>query len=138
MNKTITVETIVNNTIDKVWESWNDPEAINTWAHASDDWECTNAKNDLKVGGRFSYTMGAKDKSTSFVMSGVYTIVEPMTRIAYTMEDGRVVEITFTETDGGVKVAETFDMEHENTEELQRSGWQAILDNFKSYAENNK
>ncbi len=103
------------------------------WAFASDDWEAPAAENDLCVGGKFKTTMAAKDKSKSFDFAGIYTTVTKYKLIEYDMTDGRHVKIVFTETPDGVKVTETFDPEQENTEELQRSGWQAILDNFKKY-----
>ena len=131
----ITIETIVNAPIEKVWEYWNGPDHITKWAFGSDDWEASNAQNDLKVGGKFSTTMSAKDKSASFDFEGVYTVVKEHELIEYDMSDGRHVKIEFKETPDGVKVTETFDPEDENTEELQRNGWQAILANFKKYVE---
>jgi uncharacterized protein YndB with AHSA1/START domain len=131
----ITVETIVNAPISKVWDGWNNPEHITKWAFASDDWEAPHAENDLRTGGKFTTTMAAKDKSTSFDFSGVYSEVKEHELIEYDMEDGRHVKVEFTELPEGVKVVETFDPENENSEEMQRNGWQSILDNFKKYAE---
>lgn len=132
----ITVETTVNAPIEKVWECLNNPEHVKGWAFAQDDWEAPFASNDLQVGGKLTITMSAKDKSASFDMVGVYTAVETNKLIKYTMDDGRKVKVEFIETPEGVKVTETFDPENENPEELQRSGWQAILNNFKKYTEN--
>jgi uncharacterized protein YndB with AHSA1/START domain len=137
MSKTITVETTVNAPIEKVWEFWNDPQHIVEWAFASNDWEAPSAENDLKVGGKFKTVMAAKDKSTSFDFNGIYTNVKKHELIEYNIEDGRHVSITFAEVPGGIKITETFEMEHENSEEKQRSGWQAILENFKKHVENN-
>lgn len=131
----VTVEVIVHADRALVWEGWTKPEHITQWNHASDDWECPQAANDLREGGRFSATMAAKDGSESFDFAGTYTAVEEGKRIAYTMGDGRTVEVTFEPVEGGVRVVETFDAETENPEEMQRAGWQAILDNFKAYAE---
>lgn len=136
MNKdAITVETIVKAPMSKVWECWNKPEHIINWAFASDDWEARDAENDVKVGGRFKTTMAAKDKSKSFDFTGVYTAVKKHELIEYDMDDGRHVKVTFTQLPEGVKVTEAFDPENENSEEVQRSGWQSILDNFKKYVE---
>jgi uncharacterized protein YndB with AHSA1/START domain len=136
MNKNpITVETIVNAPMDKVWDSWNNPKHITNWAFASDDWEAPLSENDLQVGGKFKITMAAKDKSQSFDFTGVYTVVKENELIEYDMEDGRHVKIEFSEVPEGVKVVETFDPESENSEEVQRSGWQSILDNFRKYTE---
>lgn len=135
MSKSIKVEAWVKNNIDKVWESWNSPEHIVKWNHASDDWHTTRANNDLRVGGKINARMEAKDGSAGFDFSGVYTDVKVNERVAYTLDDGRKVSVNFAEKDGGVEVEETFEMESENSEEMQRSGWQAILNNFKAYTE---
>ena len=142
MNK-ITVETIINAPIEKVWKYWNDPEHITKWAFASDDWEAPHATNNLTVGGTFVTTMVAKDKSVSFDFGGTYTTIIPHELIEYTMdkfpgeEVGRNVSILFEAVGDTTKVTETFDLENENSEEMQRAGWQAILDNFKKHVENN-
>lgn len=131
----ITIETVVKAPMSKVWEGWNKPEHITKWAFASDDWEAPAAENDLRTGGKFKTTMAAKDKSASFDFGGVYSSVKEHELIEYDMTDGRHVKVEFTETPEGVKVVETFDPENENPDEMQRSGWQAILDNFKKYTE---
>lgn len=118
-----------------VWESFTNPEAIKAWNNASPDWHTPHAENDLRVGGTFTSRMEAKDGSEGFDFSGTYTEVMPEQRIAYAMSDGRRVEIDFIAEGDAVRVIETFDPESENTHELQRAGWQSILDNFKRYAE---
>lgn len=133
----ITVSTIVNTPLAKVWEYWNKPEHIVKWAFAQDDWEAPAAQNDLKVGGELKITMAAKDGSASFDMIGIYSQVEDQKLIEFDMSDGRHVKVEFEETPEGIKITETFDPESENSEELQRNGWQAILNNFKKYTENN-
>lgn len=137
MNNTpITIQTTINAPIDKVWEYWNKPEHIEKWAFAQDDWEAYGAENDLRVGGTFKTTMAAKDKSASFDFTGTYTKVDEHEVIEYTMDDGRKVSVKFETVDGDkTKVTETFDPESENSAEMQRAGWQAILDNFKKYVE---
>ena len=135
MDKAITVQTVVNASMEKVWECWNKPEHITGWAFASDDWEAPAAENDLRVGGKFKTTMAARDKSMSFDFTGVYTDVKEHRLIEYDMDDGRHVKVEFAEFPEGVKITETFEPENENPKEMQRSGWQAILDNFKKYAE---
>lgn len=136
MNKTpITVQAVVKAPMDKVWDYWNKPEHITKWAFAQDDWEAPSAENDLRVGGKFKTVMAAKDKSTNFDFAGTYTVVNEHALIEYDMTDGRHVKVEFTDTPEGVKVVTTFDPEGENTEEVQRSGWQAIADNFKKYVE---
>lgn len=135
MNK-ITVETVVKAPISKVWKYWNKPEHITHWAFASDDWESPVAENDLREGGKFKTTMAAKDRSASFDFTGTYTAIKEHELIEYDMDEAnRHVQVEFSEIPDGVKVTETFDPENENSEEMQRSGWQAILDNFKKYVE---
>jgi len=130
----ITVQCTVKAPIAHVWDCWTKPEHITRWNHASDDWHCPAASNDLRVGGSFIATMAAKDGSMSFDFTGTYDEIIEHKRIAYHMPDNRKVEITF-QSNG---VTETFDPENENTLELQQTGWQAILDNFKKYAEQQK
>lgn len=146
MNK-ITVQTTINAPIEKVWDMWNKPEHIVHWAFASDDWEAPEAENDLRVGGKFKTVMAAKDnpstssgqESASFDFEGTYTDIKEREHIAYDMDEvGRHVDITFEQTPEGVKITETFDPENQNPEEMQRAGWQAILDNFRKYTESQK
>lgn len=131
----ITISTTVNSDLETVWNAITNPTDIIQWNHASDDWECPHSENDLRVGGRFLFRMAAKDGSSSFDFNGTYTVVEPLKSYAYVMEDGREVEVLFEETAEGVRVTETFDPENESPEEMQRAGWQAILDNFKKHVE---
>ena len=136
MNKTpITVEVTVNDVIETVWEYWNSPLHIMHWATASDEWEAPEAENDLRVGGKFRTVMAAKDGSERFDFTGIYTVVKEHELLEYDMDDRRHVKVEFAKIPEGVKITETFDPESENTEELQRNGWQAILDNFKKYVE---
>lgn len=132
----ITVETIIKAPLSKVWECYTNPLHVEEWNHASEDWECPYAESDLVAGGSFTYTMSAVDGSESFDFSGVYREVMTEEKIAYTMEDGREVEVLFKEDEvGSVTVTTIFDPETENTPELQQAGWQAILDNFKRHVE---
>jgi uncharacterized protein YndB with AHSA1/START domain len=137
MKNRITVEALVHAPIEKVWRYWTEPEHITQWNAASDDWHSPRAENDLRVGGRFTARMEARDGSSGFDFGGTYTEVVPHERIAYVMggEDGRKVEILFQAEGDGVKVTETFDAEEENSLEMQKNGWQAIMDRFKKYVE---
>ena len=134
---TITVETTVNAPVEKVWKYWSEPSHIIQWNNASEDWHTPRVENDLKVGGKFHSRMEAKDGSFGFDFVGEYTKVEEYKTIEYTMGDGRKVKIDFTPQGDTTKVVETFDAESTNSIELQRGGWQAILDNFKKHTESN-
>ena len=133
----ITVQTTVNAPIEKVWKFWTDPGHIIHWNNASDDWHTPRAENDLRVGGKFSARMEAKDGSFGFDFGGDYTNVVEHKTIEYTMGDGRKVKIDFFSEGNSTKVVETFDAENTHSVEMQRSGWQAILNNFKKYTETN-
>jgi uncharacterized protein YndB with AHSA1/START domain len=131
----VTVETTVNAPVEKVWETWSQPQHITRWCAASDDWHAPRAENDLRKGGKFSTRMEAKDGSFGFDFGGIYDEVKKNELIEYTMGDGRKVQVTFTKQGSSTKVVETFEAENTNPVEMQRGGWQAILDNFKKYTE---
>lgn len=132
----ITVEVTLNAPVEKVWEAWTEPKHVTQWNNASEDWHTPHAENDLRVGGRFVSRMEAKDGSAGFDFNGVYDEVTLHEHIAYTMEGGRKVQIMFTKSEDQTIVTESFEAEDENSLELQKTGWQSILDNFKKYAEN--
>ena len=131
----ITVEATVNAPVEKVWKSWSEPQHIKNWCAASEDWHAPKAENDLRTGGTFSTRMEAKDGSFGYDFWGVYDIVKKKELIEYTMGDGRKVKVTFSPSGDQTKIVETFDAETTNSVEMQRGGWQAILDNFKKYTE---
>jgi uncharacterized protein YndB with AHSA1/START domain len=131
----ITVAATINAPIEKVWAAWNDPEAITQWCTATPEWHTPRATQDLRVGGSFTTRMEAKDGSMGFDFGGVYDTVEEHRLIEYTMGDGRRVSISFDSDGDTTQVSETFDAENQNPVEMQRAGWQAIMDNFKSYVE---
>ncbi len=131
----ITVRASVKAPVDKVWKLWTTPDHITQWNNASDDWHTPHATNDLRTGGKFLSHMAAKDGSFSFDFEGTYSKVELHKSIEYTLADGRDVKINFTVNGNETEVEEIFEAENTNSLDLQRSGWQAILDNFKKYAE---
>ena len=133
----ITVEAIINAPVEKVWKYWAGPEHITKWCNASPDWHTPKAENNLKPGGNFTTRMEAKDGSFGFDFGGVYDEVIANQLISYTMGDGRKAKIIFTTEGNTTKVTETFEVESENPIEMQRGGWQEILDNFKKYTETN-
>jgi len=131
----ITVETTVKAPVEKVWDFWSAPEHITKWNTASDDWHTPSAVNDLRTGGRFSARMEAKDGSFGFDFGGIYDTVQQHQLIEYTMGDGRKVSVRFDSKGSETHITETFEAEGTNPIEMQRGGWQAILDNFKKYTE---
>lgn len=131
----ITVKATIEAPVAKVWDGWNNPEHITQWCSANDEWHTPWAKNDLRVGGSFTSRMEARDGSMGFDFGGVYDAVNLQQYIAYTMGDGRKVNIKFIANGNSTEVIESFDPETENPREMQQAGWQAILDNFKKYIE---
>ena len=131
----ISIEAVVNRARRDVWRLWNVPEHITQWNFASDDWRCPRAENDIRVGGRLCSRMEAKDGSFGFDFEAIYDEVIAEKKLAYTMTDGRQVETRFDDVAGATKVRIEFDPESSNPVDMQRDGWQAILNNFKRYAE---
>lgn len=133
----ITIETCINATPEELWKYLTEPQHIMKWNHASDDWHTVNALNDFKVGGKFDFRMEAKDGSTGFNFIGVYDDIEIFKSYSYTLGDNRKVEVKLTKYDDKTEVMYMFDAEQTYPLEFQKSGWQAILNNFKKYVENN-
>lgn len=133
----VTVESNINAPVEKVWEYWTKPEHITKWNFAIDTWHSPSATNDLRVGGSFTSRMEAKDGSMGFDFGGIYDDVKTHQLIEYTMSDGRRVKVKFSGSGNQTHVEETFDAETMNPVEMQKGGWQAILDNFKKYVESN-
>lgn len=132
---TITVQATVNAPVKKVWNYWTEPEHIMRWNNASDDWHCPRAESDLRPGGKFMSRMEAKDGSMGFDFRGIYDEVKEHELITYTMEDGRKVSVEFSGNEEGTMIRETFEPERMNSREMQKAGWQAILDHFKKHTE---
>lgn len=131
----ITVESVVRAPMDAVWSAYTTPDDIVVWNAASSDWHTVKATLDLRAGGKFSSRMEAKDGSAGFDFEGTYTHVVPHQRIEYVMADQRAVVVEFLPEGEAVRVRVTFDAETVHSEELQRGGWQAILDNFAKHVE---
>ncbi|TGK01821.1 activator of HSP90 ATPase [Leptospira langatensis] len=133
----ITVQSTIAADVKKVWEYYTNPAHIIGWNFASDDWQCPWAKNDMKPGGKYSARMEAKDGSFGFEFEAIYDSIVDQKAFAYTMLDGRKADVHFENKGNGTLVTVTFDPEQMNPLEMQRGGWQAILDNFKKYTEAN-
>ena len=126
----ITIEVTVAAPRDEAWRAWTTPADIEQWNAASDDWHCPQAEHDLRPGGRFCYRMAARDGSEAFDYAGTFTRVASPEELGSTLDDGRAVTVTFTNVAAGTLVRETFDPFPGEPEEMQRDGWQAILDRF--------
>lgn len=131
----ITVQAIINSPLETVWKKWINPDDIVKWNFASDDWHCPIAVNDFKLNGSFNYRMEAKDGSFGFDFSGVYDKIIESEFIEYSLGDDRKVKILFENENDKTKITETFDAENSNSLDMQKTGWQTILNNFKKYAE---
>lgn len=139
MTKTlITIETTVNAPVEKVWKAWTTPADIIQWNAASDDWHTTKSENDLRAGGKFSSRMEAKDGSMGFDFWGIYDEVKPNEIIASTLGDGRKLTVTFISKGAQTEVKEAFEAEETHPVEMQKNGWQSILNNFKKHTESLK
>lgn len=134
----ITIQVTVNASLKRVWSAWTTPEDIVKWNFASEDWCCPEASIQLEPGGRFSYRMEAKDKSFGFDFSGEFSQVDYLKKIEMRLGDQRTVSVSFSETSEGTLVQESFQAESQNSVELQRQGWQAILNNFKAHVESSQ
>lgn len=128
----ISVSVEVNAPVAKAWEAYTSPEAINQWNFASDDWQCRDARVDLRVGGGFSSHMEAKDGSFGFDFEGTYTNIVEHKLLEYSFGD-RSAQVLFEQVGENSKVTVEFDTEDENAVEMQREGWQAILNNYAKY-----
>lgn len=133
----ITIASTVDAPVAKVWEYWTKPEHVKKWNAASDDWHTTRAENDLREGGNFSFRMEARDGSFGFDFGGVYDVVTPNEYIEFTLGDGRKVDVTFKKQGEATAITENFEAENMHSLEMQKGGWQSILDNFKKYTEAN-
>jgi len=131
----ISVHTIIHAPVEKVWKHFTTPEHIVNWNFASDDWHSPSAMNDLQIGGKFNYRMEAKDASFGFDFYGTYDAVIENELIEYTMGDDRKVKVMFYPMENRTEIVENFEAENTNPVELQRNGWQAILDNLKKLVE---
>lgn len=144
------IQTKISSNISKVWKYFTEPEHIKSWNHASDDWYCPDARNDFRVGGEFHYIMSEKpteqnpEPQAKFDFFGVFTEIEPLAKLSYKLSkdkddpEARKVENLFEKIDENTTILTiNFDPETQNSLEMQKSGWQAILDNFKKYCEEN-
>ncbi|MCJ0583445.1 SRPBCC domain-containing protein [Enterococcus cecorum] len=138
MAEIIQIQVDVQGDLATICHYWNEPKHIEQWHSASPDWHTINAQNDLRVGGSLTSRMEAKDGAMGFDFGGVYTEVVANQRLSYTLGDGREVTVAFSQIAPGlVHVVETFEAESQNPVELQKQGWQAILNHFKEYVEEN-
>lgn len=133
----IKIQATVNASVEKVWDFYTNPIYITKWNFASPDWHCPTAENDLRIGGNYKVRMEAKDGSFGFDLEAMYNEVELGKKFVFTMADKRKVSVNFEDLSSTTNVTVVFEAESENSVELQRQGWQAILNNFKKYTESN-
>jgi uncharacterized protein YndB with AHSA1/START domain len=134
-NNAITVKVTLAMSAAKAWDYFTNPDHIVNWNFASPDWHCPKSSNDVRVGGKMVSTMASRDGSMSFDFEGVYTEVREFEFLAFTMPDGREVQVKFESHGDTTNVIETFDPEDQNPLEMQHAGWLAILENYKKHAE---
>ena len=135
MKHKVTVETVVDKDVEEVWKFWTSPEHITNWNFATPEWHCPTAEHELEVGGKLKYHMAAKDGSMAFDYIATFEKIKPNELLEYVLDDERKVTVNFNRQNGSTKIIEVFEVEDEYSMDMQRQGWQAILDNFKSYAE---
>ena len=133
----ITIYATISAGTQKVWNYYTQPEHITKWNFASPDWHCPSASNDMRIGGKYTARMEAKDGSFGFEFEATYSEITENQKFVYIMPDGREVSVSMNEDNHLTNITVCFDTETENPVDLQREGWQAILNNFKNYAENN-
>lgn len=137
MTQKITIQAVISADRQKVWEYYTQPEHITKWNFADPSWHCPSATNDMKVGGRYIARMEAKDGSIGFDFEATYNEIKAGEKFSYTMTDNRVVEANFKELGEETELTIIFDAENENPVDMQKQGWQSILNNFKKYTERN-
>ena len=137
MSEKITVTATVNANAKKTWDYYTQPEHITQWNFADPSWQCPSASNDMRVGGKYSARMEAKDGSFGFDFEATYDEIVDGEKFTYTMPNGRQASVEFKSNGNQTDVAVTFDPENQNSLEMQKNGWQAILNSFKSYTEAN-
>lgn len=131
----IKIHALVNAPKEKAWDYYMKPEHITKWNFADPSWQCPSAENDLRVGGKYKARMEAKDGSFGFDFEAEYKKLDPGNSFTYVMPDGRQVDVQFSPNNQATDVEVVFDAETLNPEEMQKKGWQSILDNYKNYTE---
>jgi len=135
MTNKFVIKADVYQNIDVIWETYTDAKHVTQWSFASDDWHVTEGHAKFVEGGAFNYRMEAKDESFGFNFMGTYDEIVKHQTIKYHLTDKRNIDVEFKKHKGYVTIQLTVDAENEFSLEQQKVGWQAILDNFKSYAE---
>ncbi|MES2800645.1 MAG: SRPBCC domain-containing protein [Bacteroidota bacterium] len=136
MNEKVKVAAIINATKEKVWDYYTNPKHIVNWNFADPSWHCPSAINEMEIGGTYKARMEAKDGSFGFDFEAIYTEIAHGNSFTYEF-GGRTVNVTVKQLDNQTEIIVEFDPENENPIELQKGGWQSILNNFKNYTENN-
>ncbi len=132
----ITVSTTVHANVEKAWDYYTNPKHIVNWNFADPSWHCPHAVNDMRIGGTYKARMEAKDGSFGFDFEAVYSEISEGQHFTYEF-GGRHSTVTFKSNGGSTDVTVVFDPEDQNSIDMQQAGWQAILNNYKQYTENN-
>lgn len=135
MKNIITISTQIKGDIKRVWEYYTLPDHITQWNFADPSWHCPWATNDMRPGGKYVARMEARDGSFGFDFGAVYDQIDPEKSFSYTIGDGRSVTVRFNPNGALIEVVVSFEAEQQNPVDMQRGGWQSILNNFKKYAE---
>ena len=130
----ITVTAWIHAPLEKVWRCYTQPAHITRWNFAGPSWHCPHAENDMRIGGTYKARMEARDGSSGFDFEAVYIEIDPPFGFIYGFGE-RTAKVEFKEKENGTNVIITFDPETIHSIDLQRSGWQTILNHFKSYTE---
>lgn len=136
MIKKITVTAAIDADTAKVWEYYTNPKHITGWNFADPSWHCPSAENDMQISGTYKARMEARDGSFGFDFEAIYSEIIPGKEFTYSF-GGRTVNVKLESAANQTVISVTFDPENENPLEMQQAGWQSILNNFKTYTENN-
>lgn len=136
MNNPTEVSAVIFSPVATIWSAWTKPQDIVEWHFTNDQWSCTEACNELRVGGQFNYIMASKDGRVRFDFSGQHTRVRLQQIIESRLDDGRNLEIRFKALSPlETLVIVAFEPETSNPLETQEAGWREILGNFQRYVE---
>jgi uncharacterized protein YndB with AHSA1/START domain len=120
-----------------VFDAWTSEEVMRRWWHAGNDWETPVATVDLRIGGEVRVVMRDPHKDAEYGGGGVYTEIDPPTRLAFTWiwdsdpSREQLIVIDFEEDDGVTKVRFTHsNLWNEEAVRDHEDGWGKVFDNL--------